>query len=79
MITTINQSTASVNATWPIETLAIIPIILFLALILQRGLVSGMQGPRVKWIDQGIIVAAVPLVLIFVATAIARFASLLPR
>ncbi len=79
MITTINPSTASANASWPIDTLAIIPIILFLVLILQRGLVSGMQGPRVKWIDQAITVAAVPLVLIFVVTALMRLLSLLPH
>ena len=48
-------------------------------LILQRGLVSGMQGPRVKWIDQAITVAAVPLVLIFVVTALMRLLSLLPH
>ena len=79
MITTINSSTAAANANWPIETLSIIPIILFLVLILQRGLISGMRGPRVKWIEQAITVAAVPLLLILFTTATVRILALLPR
>ena len=79
MTTLINPSTASANANWPMETLAIIPIVLFLVLLLQRGLVSGMRGPRVKWIDQAIYVAGLPLALIFIASAIVRILAVLPR
>ena len=79
MITTINSTTASANASWPVETLAVIPVLLLLVLLLQRGLASGMRGPRVKWIDQAIYVALVPLALIFLTAAVMRVWSLLPR
>lgn len=79
MITTINSSTAAANANWPVETLAVIPIVLFLLLILQRGLIAGMRGPRVKWIEQAITVAAVPLLLILFTTATVRILALVSR
>jgi hypothetical protein len=65
MTTAVTPAVLSMSDTLTLTSLAIMPTLVLVILLIQRGLASSLNSKRAKLISQATSVAVVPLVFIF--------------
>lgn len=76
MITTVTVTTAGVT-TVAATALALIAILAMLALLIQKEIIGGLEGPRARRLSRALNVVIVPLLIVFAATVAYKVSEVL--
>lgn len=74
MITTVTTTTTTTVAA---ASLALIAILTLIALLIQKELIGGLEGPHAQRLTRVLNVAIAPLAVVFVATVVVKVADIL--
>ena len=77
MITTVTTATTAIISTAMASSLALIAILSLIALLINKELISGLQGERAQRLSGALNVATLPLAIVFVITVAFKLADLL--
>ena len=78
MLSTITTATAHTIVTGELaDSLSLIAVIIFLALLVQKEAATVASGPRARALSRALTVALVPLLMGFVLIVVARVAEVL--
>lgn len=76
MITTVT-TTVTTTTTLAAASLALVAILTLIALLIQKEITSGLEGPRAQWLGRALNVAIVPLFIVFVSAVVFKVADVL--
>jgi hypothetical protein len=74
--TIITPLTAAVGSTAAAGSLALIPIVLLLVLLILKEVASGLRDAAAVRLNRALLAAIVPLLLVFISTLVARLVDL---
>lgn len=77
MTTSITSAVLEASSLQTDSTFALAPIVLLIALIILRGVASGIRSERSKLIQESANVAIVPLAIVFIVTVVSGFVRML--
>lgn len=77
MVTTVTTATTATIMSGETAYLALLPILGLVVFLVQKEIFGGLEDRRVKQVSQSLNIAILPLVIIFVATAIFHILSVL--
>ena len=77
MITTVTTTTTAILNTATATSLALIAILSLITLLIQKEMISGLNGERAKRLSRTLNVAIVPLAMVFMATVAFKIADIL--
>ena len=77
MITTVTTTTTVALTTAAATSLTLIVILTLIALLIQKELISGLQGQRARQIGRALNIAIVPLIVVFAASVVIKISDVL--
>ena len=77
MVTTVTASTSAAVATIAVGSLAIVPIMALLVLLIHKETASGLAGPSATRLSRALGIALIPLTIVFLATLVLKLIDVL--
>jgi hypothetical protein len=77
MITTITTATTAAMTPSTAASLALIAILFLISLLIQKGLINGLEGARAVRMGRILNIGIMPLVVVFVTTIVSRVVEVL--